>query len=36
MGQLEFLKAFYVKTLLPEINWLKTPKEALLIKQFPY
>ena len=36
MGQLEFLKAFYVKTLLPEINRLKAPKEVLLIKQFPY
>ena len=36
MGRLEFLKAFYVKTLLPEINRLKTQKEVLLVKQFPY
>ena len=32
MGQLQFLKAFYVKTLSPEINRLKAPKEALLVK----
>ena len=32
MGQLQFLKAFYIKTLSLEINRLKTPKEVLLVK----